>query len=106
MELCAYWELSNTLFFKIQIDGCSHIHCRCGSDWCYGCAKILDECDCEGEEEEEDDAYEGYPFPPELPRAREPLRPRTPIFRELQENIIEDTMVAPSGRAWDEDGHR
>lgn len=56
-------------------------------------------CVCEDDEVPERDDYLRRLVTP--PRHR---RPRTPVFRELEEDIIEDTLVAPFESAWEEDG--
>ncbi|KAI9838015.1 MAG: hypothetical protein M1819_006169 [Sarea resinae] len=36
--------------------GCSHIHCRCGAQWCYSCSLPIDECETEGCGRDDDDS--------------------------------------------------
>lgn len=85
------------------------LSCRCGCDFCYSCGTLLDKCVCidddDGlEEEEEDEEYEqGQADYHHRHRqdwaAREAAnvlrRLRSRNRRELEEDIIEDTMVAP-----------
>ena len=78
--------------------------CRCGCDFCYSCGLGLKKCACidEDEEEDDDDGYdEGWVFRGAA-AATVPRRPRTPSFRELEEDIIEDTLVAPFDLVEDE----
>ncbi|GIZ48315.1 hypothetical protein CKM354_001138200 [Cercospora kikuchii] len=82
-----------------KADGCNHVVCRCGTDFCYACGLIYGGCDCEEADEEDEDEYMMDEAVLENIRAQMPQRrPR----RELQEDIIEDTMVAPFGWGQDE----
>ncbi|KAM3414133.1 Glutamyl-tRNA(Gln) amidotransferase subunit B [Cercospora zeina] len=79
-----------------KANGCNHILCRCGTDFCYACGSIYGGCDCDANEEDEDDVMNE-----EILYHRRAVMPTRPQRRELEEDMIEDTMVAPFG--WGED---
>ncbi|KXT13901.1 hypothetical protein AC579_2634 [Pseudocercospora musae] len=73
-----------------KIDGCNHVLCRCGCDFCYKCGTHLDRCLCEDDDEDDEDE-ENYFVLPDPPRYRH-RRPITPVHRESQDEIIEDSF--------------
>ncbi|KAF2213731.1 hypothetical protein CERZMDRAFT_67170 [Cercospora zeae-maydis SCOH1-5] len=77
--------------------GCNHILCRCGTDFCYACGSIYGWCNCDMDEEDEDDMLDRDM----ILDVRDDELPQRQPRRELEEDIIEDTMVAPFG--WGED---
>ncbi|KAI5363856.1 hypothetical protein Slin15195_G095130 [Septoria linicola] len=85
-----------------KVDGCNHILCRCSTDFCYACGLHLDKCTCIEEDEEEDEEDLAMVERMWLARRQVQRRPRTPVIREYEEDIIEDTMVAPFELAEDE----
>lgn len=54
--------------------GCSHMQCRCGSHWCWGCLRSFAECDggCYGDDEDYSDEELDEELYPDAPPANVP----------------------------------